>query len=137
MCRVPPAPYDQRRAMSKSLSFGHQEPAPPTSVADADADERTLPGRLSQRTSQATLTPQSLPDGCSYGSIPAKDGEGAEKRVIWVDFPPASPDNPICFSKSRKFLITAVVLLYTFWCCECAPGAPGAPEISRASGCHW
>ncbi|WOO83005.1 Efflux pump atB [Vanrija pseudolonga] len=117
--------------MTKSLSFGHQEPAPPTSVADADADERTLPGRLSQRTSQATLTPQSLPDGCSYGSIPSKDGEGAEKRVIWVDFPPASPENPICFSKSRKFLITAVVLLYTFWCSSTA----SAFSISAGTMC--
>ncbi|TXT10572.1 hypothetical protein VHUM_02077 [Vanrija humicola] len=105
--------------MSKTLSFDPKEPLS-TPAVEVDADERTLPGRLSQRTSQATLTPQSLPDGCSYGSIPKKDGNGAEERVIWVDFPPASPDNPICFSTSRKIIITAVALVFTFWCSSTA-----------------
>ncbi|KAL1409161.1 hypothetical protein Q8F55_005990 [Vanrija albida] len=116
--------------MSKTLSFGQTE-RPATPTAEPDADERTLPGRLSQRTSQATLTPQSLPDGCSYGTVPAKDDEGADKRVIWVDFPPASPDNPICFSSARKLLITATVLLYTFWCSSTA----SAFAISVGSTC--
>lgn len=69
----------------------------------------------SQRTSQATLTPASLPDGCSYGEIP-KDS-GAAERVIWVDFPPDSRDNPFYFSAKRKVGITICALIYCCYCC--------------------
>ncbi|BEI79799.1 hypothetical protein CcaverHIS002_0103280 [Cutaneotrichosporon cavernicola] len=69
---------------------------------------------VSQRTSQATLT-NSLPDGCSYGSIPGKD-ESAAERVIWVDFPPDSRDNPFYFSTKRKVCITMCALIYCWYC---------------------
>jgi hypothetical protein len=75
---------------------------------------------LSQRTSQATLTPTSLPDGCSYGDIPGKDDDdsSASERVIWVEFPPDSRDNPPYFSARRKTIITTCALIYTWYCCE-------------------
>ncbi|GMK59838.1 hypothetical protein CspeluHIS016_0900550 [Cutaneotrichosporon spelunceum] len=69
---------------------------------------------VSQRTSQATLT-NSLPDGCSYGSIPSKDG-GAPERVIWVDFPPDCRENPFYFSTRRKVGITMCALIYCWYC---------------------
>lgn len=78
---------------------------------------------MSQRTSQATLTPTSLPDGCSYGEIPSKvDGQAAE-RVIWVDFPPDSRDNPFYFSRRRKVGITMCALIYCAFCCRCSKPA--------------
>jgi hypothetical protein len=70
----------------------------------------------SQFTSQTTLA-SALPDGCSYGEIPSKDGKPAE-RVIWVDFPPDSRENPFYFSWKRKLGITTCALLYSGFCCE-------------------
>lgn len=75
-----------------------------------DGDLKTI----SQHTSQATLTPTSLPDGCSYGYIPSKEAGVADERVIWVDFPPASPQNPLFFSSRRKLAITVCVLIFTW-----------------------
>ncbi|KLT43436.1 MFS general substrate transporter [Cutaneotrichosporon oleaginosum] len=69
---------------------------------------------VSQRTSLATLT-NPLPDGCSYGSIPSKDASPAE-RVIWVEFPPDSRDNPFYFSTKRKVGITLCALIYCWYC---------------------
>lgn len=55
--------------------------------------------------------PTALPEGCSFGTIPRDDG--TEERVIWVEFPAGSRDNPFYFSKGRKFAITVVATFFT------------------------
>ena len=76
---------------------------------------------LSQRTSQATLTPTSLPDGCSYGFIPSKVEGTPDERVIWVEFPPGSTHNPFFFSKKRKLGISVCALLFAWFAGEWQP----------------
>jgi hypothetical protein len=73
---------------------------------------------ISQHTSQATLTPSALPDGCSYGYLPSKDGK-PDERVIWVEFPPASPDNPPFFTRRRKLGILACAYCFSWFSCTC------------------
>ena len=34
-------------------------------------------------------------------------------RVIWVDFPPGDPANPLCFSKGKKLAIVGVAVYFT------------------------
>lgn len=53
-----------------------------------------------------------LPEGCSYGYLP-KDEDGTEERVIWVDFPAGSKENPFYFPFPRKLGITVVAVFYT------------------------
>lgn len=53
-----------------------------------------------------------LPEGCSYGYLP-KDEDGTEERVIWVDFPAGSKENPFYFPFPRKLGITIVAVFYT------------------------
>jgi hypothetical protein len=63
-------------------------------------------------TSEASTPSASLPDGCSYGTLPRDDG--TVERVIWVDFPPGSEENPFFFSKGRKLAITLTATFFTF-----------------------
>lgn len=101
------------------------------------------PKSLSKHTSQATLTPNSLPDGCSYGEIPSKIPGERPEPVIWVEFPPDSPDNPYYFTAKRKVGITICALIYTWYCCESlspttVPPSPprrmrGTPQLTLAS----
>lgn len=80
----------------------------PEGAATVDDDKRSVGTAMN---SQATLTPTALPEGCSYGDL---DGE----RVIWVDFPPGSKQNPFYFPKRVKVCIVICTMIYTWFCCE-------------------
>ncbi|WVQ83155.1 hypothetical protein IAT38_005293 [Cryptococcus sp. DSM 104549] len=75
-----------------------------------------------------------LPAGCHWGPVLTPElaemlrlrpeesselgvgqvGDGASQtRVIWVDFPPLSPQNPFFFSTKRKLAITVVATFFT------------------------
>lgn len=75
----------------------------------ADDDKKST--AATARTSQATLTPTALPEGCSYGDLESE-------RVIWVDFPPGSKHNPFYYPKRVKVCIVICTLIYTWFCCE-------------------
>lgn len=80
-------------------------PEPP---ANGQYNEKQLSG--SNQQSMSTLA-QALPEGCSFGEI--KEDDGGVERVIWVEFPPNSRDNPFFFSDVRKTAITIVACVYT------------------------
>ncbi len=90
--------------------------SPPTPYMTADKD------KPSAHTSLSTLV-SNLPDGCHYGQLPAKDGDedAPAQRVIWVEFPPNSPDNPFYFHRGRKAGITFVAIFFTLMAGACAP----------------
>ncbi|AFR92141.1 drug transporter [Cryptococcus neoformans C23] len=70
-----------------------------------------------------------LPPGCSFGSVHRFSRQNAvpltsqsgpcppecqDLIVIWVDFPPQSPEDPFHFSSSRKVIIMILVLFFAF-----------------------
>lgn len=70
-----------------------------------------------------------LPPGCSFGSVHRFSRQNAvpltsqsgpcppecqDLIVIWVDFPPQSPEDPFHFSSSRKVIIMVLVLFFAF-----------------------
>ena len=92
----------------------------------------------SSRTSPISTTPTAhshaespaLPPGCKYGHLPSttkipqtpsetpaehrrREEEKESRAVIWVDFPPSSPENPFFFSKARKRAILIVAIFFT------------------------
>lgn len=90
-----------------SRTLRHFRAAMDSPIRD-EQDEKRL--TASHQPSMSTLA-QALPDGCSYGERKLEDG-GVE-RVIWVEFPPDSRDNPFFFSAQRKVLITIVACIFT------------------------
>lgn len=66
-----------------------------------------------------------LPPGCTYGRLTrdqarnlphddsTQDEKDGERRIIWVDFEPSSPENPFFFSKMRKRAIISVAIFFT------------------------
>lgn len=118
------APTDVPRTRTVCYVQEDVEPAPPPTEGDAAAvmlDEKFSPSSptvydtLSDRKpSLSTLASAvgPLPEGCSYGYLP-KDDIGAEERVIWVDFPAGSRENPFYFAPLRKLGITCVAVFYT------------------------
>ncbi|WWC67915.1 uncharacterized protein I206_101833 [Kwoniella pini CBS 10737] len=98
-----------------------------------EEDEKNLCGRSSSATSPINqLSSYTLPAGCSYGPTitptyleetnivlepelvsQIHSGKSNECKLLWVDFPPLSPQNPFNFSKGRKFGITCVATLFT------------------------
>lgn len=80
----------------------------PKDIQDEQDDEKLR--AASHRPSLSTLT-NPLPDGCSFGERKTEDG--SIERVIWVEFPPDSRDNPFFFSAQRKVLITIVAVVFT------------------------
>lgn len=110
----PPTPLDP----------SHSHSHPPSSSATEEPDVMTDDGtksavgeKRSAHTSLSTLV-SNLPDGCYFGDLPVKEGESGGK-VIWVEFPPNSPDNPFYFSRGRKAGITFVAIFFTLMAGEC------------------
>lgn len=97
---------------------------PPAAFASDDAT-----GSASTSHTPTTTRPP-LPPGCRYGLLPPKTAiprtpsESPEeekrrrddkdaRRVIWVDFPPSSRENPFFFSKARKRAILVAAIFFT------------------------
>ncbi|KAJ1026257.1 hypothetical protein NDA16_002344 [Ustilago loliicola] len=56
----------------------------------------------------------------------------ASSDVIWVDFPPGDPENPFNFSKTRKWCITILGVLFTAEVAATASAyVPGIPSMER------
>ncbi|SPO29152.1 related to multidrug resistant protein [Ustilago trichophora] len=56
----------------------------------------------------------------------------AEDDVIWVEFPPGDPENPFNFSKTRKWCITILGVLFTAEVAATASAyVPGIPSMER------
>jgi len=103
------------------LTISSSNPPP---AAFASEDEPTS----TSHTPTASRPP--LPPGCRYGLLPPKtaiprtpsetpeeekrrrDDKDA-RRVIWVDFPPSSRENPFFFSKARKRAILVAAIFFT------------------------
>lgn len=61
--------------------------------------------------------------------------EEASGEVIWVDFPPNDPENPFNFSKTRKWCITILGVLFTAEVAATASAyVPGIPSMERDLG---
>ncbi|WWD00553.1 hypothetical protein V866_007487 [Kwoniella sp. B9012] len=88
---------------------------------------------LTNRSSSLSTSPTRLASGCSYGpkindeflqgtkikiepellSSTNENRDSEDYRILWVDFPPHSPQNPLYFSQTRKYGITIVATLFT------------------------
>ncbi|WVW85154.1 hypothetical protein I302_107192 [Kwoniella bestiolae CBS 10118] len=99
-------------------------------------------------------TPNSLPEGCTLGPILGKTSRGVisipkssesspavqqeeyeEIRVIWVDFPAGSKENPFSFSTKRKLGIMAVALFFAnITAYETSSYSIGIPSMKRDLG---
>lgn len=92
-----------------------------TEVGRSEYEDKTSAARqvdnLSDIESQPPTPSSALPPGCKYGTLPREDG--TVERVIWVDFPAGSRENPFYFSRSRKLGITLVATFFTFMTGEC------------------
>ncbi|WVW78489.1 hypothetical protein I302_100444 [Kwoniella bestiolae CBS 10118] len=103
-------------------------------VQEGDEEKRNLTNRSSSLSTDKTLSSPShtnLAAGCTYGPIinteyleetkiklepellSLIEHNGEEHRILWVDFPPLSPQNPFYFSQTRKYGITIVATLFT------------------------
>ncbi|WWC86940.1 uncharacterized protein L201_001820 [Kwoniella dendrophila CBS 6074] len=88
--------------------------------------------RLPPASTSTPLDSSSLPAGCSFGPVldltyiqetnvkiepdlrtQIEQGEKDSIRILWVDFPAGSPQNPFFFSQKRKYGITIVATLFT------------------------
>ncbi|KAL1406579.1 hypothetical protein Q8F55_008285 [Vanrija albida] len=99
------------------------------SAASLDTMANTPTGTSSPRTKAPSPSP-SLPDGCTRGQL--DDGT----PVIWVDFPPASTENPFYFTTARKTAITLVASWYTFMTAYTISVFPiSAPSMCAELGC--
>ncbi|OCF57017.1 hypothetical protein L486_05874 [Kwoniella mangroviensis CBS 10435] len=104
----------------------------------------------SASTAEKLDAPATLPDGCTLGPILGKTSRGIislsksseeaieeheEVRVIWVDFPPGSQENPFFFSKRRKLGIMAVALFFAnITAFETSSYSIGIPSMKRDLG---
>ncbi|KAK8847392.1 hypothetical protein IAR55_005250 [Kwoniella newhampshirensis] len=127
----PPKPelFEERRSTaSSSKRISDEEPDTRRVVEDDDDGEYCSPP-----------TPDDsarLPPGCHFGPIftpslnititndpsssissdattTSVDEKTTPPRIIWVDFPASSPQNPFFFAQSRKYAITAVATFFT------------------------
>ncbi|WRT64796.1 uncharacterized protein IL334_001730 [Kwoniella shivajii] len=95
-------------------------------ITEGEKDQGNRSTSLS--TSQTFPSSSSLPAGCSYGPLINPellqtfnvkletgiwDEEIDKYRILWVDFPSASPQNPFYFTQTRKYGITIVATLFT------------------------
>lgn len=87
----------------------------PTIVGARDSDENNSPPTPLAPAKLRSMA-STLPEGCSFGELAGADGKDAE-RVIWVEFPPGSSENPFYFTKRRKIGITTVAIFFTFMNC--------------------
>ncbi|GMK56019.1 hypothetical protein CspeluHIS016_0210750 [Cutaneotrichosporon spelunceum] len=88
----------------------------------------------SARTSLSTLV-SNLPDGCHFGQLPQDDADAPPQRVIWVEFPPNSPDNPFYFHRGRKAGITFVAIFFTLMAAYASSAFPiSAPSMVAELG---
>ncbi|WWD21484.1 hypothetical protein CI109_105970 [Kwoniella shandongensis] len=114
----PPKPelYEERKSNSSERTISVND--------DDDDDEQNGGGR--RRSTH--LDSSNLPPGCHFGEILSPslnltithDETINEKktttepvRIIWVDFPASSPQNPFHFTQKRKYAITAVATFFT------------------------
>ncbi|WVR04612.1 hypothetical protein IAU60_001623 [Kwoniella sp. DSM 27419] len=99
--------------------------------------EKGADARASYTSSRRSLPDLELPDGCSWGpvitgstcdelalrlepeslaSTTSSDADhDRDTRIIWVDFPPGSPQNPFFFSRGRKISLVVVATVFTIY----------------------
>lgn len=143
--RPHPLRVQDLRRHSRSVA----SPLSPTDTYVPSPTEASAPSPTNTivETSSTANDPQSnksLPAGCSYGPIlhlvtkphhnilttAVEDSETVP--VIWVDFPPKSPDNPFFFSKRRKWAILAVAFFFAHMTSEQVSAFPiGAGTMIR------
>lgn len=111
-----PPPHLADSTPTTTLAFDSTPPTPhePDVMTD-DGAKSAVGEKRSAHTSLSTLV-SNLPDGCYFGEMPKDDDDeaaAAVERVIWVEFPPNSPDNPFYFHRARKSGITFVAIFFT------------------------
>ncbi|WWC63027.1 uncharacterized protein I303_105626 [Kwoniella dejecticola CBS 10117] len=133
-------------------------------MVDIDPNERTngfnststsatlIPSDTSPKSNKRSQSVTPLPPGCTWGPTlgltsrgvvsPARSSEAEaqgleveQTRVIWVDFPTASKENPFFFSKRRKLGIMAVALFFAnITAFETSSYSIGIPSMRRDLG---
>ncbi|ORX34977.1 major facilitator superfamily domain-containing protein [Kockovaella imperatae] len=130
-------------------------------MSTPEASTSTLHGNEPVEPAFHRVSVGDLPPGCSIGpelydtprgivsGIPKSNGtverssgltDGVEApgqpvKVIWVEFPPGSPDNPFSYTRRRKIAIMFCALFFAF--CTALQGAAyaqGIPSMTRDLG---
>uniref|UniRef100_V5EXJ7 Synaptic vesicle transporter SVOP and related transporter n=2 Tax=Kalmanozyma brasiliensis (strain GHG001) TaxID=1365824 RepID=V5EXJ7_KALBG len=111
----------------------HDDHIKPTS------DSACIPAELTPAASEQVTTIDSSAAERDLEKVPQADPStlkaSADDDVIWVDFPPGDPENPFNFSKTRKWCITILGVLFTAEVAATASAyVPGIPSMERDLG---
>ncbi|GAC97838.1 multidrug transporter [Pseudozyma hubeiensis SY62] len=126
-----------RSTRTDSLSSHHTSPVSRSTIVNADATSKPLPpAQLHSATSEHAAHDDASRD---LEKVPQADPEmlreEAKDDVIWVDFPPDDPENPFNFTKTRKWCITLLGVLFTAEVAATASAyVPGIPSMERDLG---
>ena len=116
--RSSPKPERVIRELPAGCSIGPQLYETPRGIVSGFEDE----AEASTSSKTSSIQPQ-------HGT------PGTPIKIIWVEFPPGSPDNPFSYSRKRKGAIMFCALFFAF--CASLNGAsyaPGIPSMRRDLG---
>ncbi|SJX65825.1 related to multidrug resistant protein [Sporisorium reilianum f. sp. reilianum] len=127
------------RSRTDSLSSHHDSPVSHSTVVDdrkqqADAIAASTRAQLHPASSEHIQNAAS--DDADLEKVPQADpaalAEQADEGVIWVDFAPGDAENPFNFSRTRKWCITILGVLFTAEVAATASAyVPGIPSMER------
>ncbi|CDS00158.1 related to multidrug resistant protein [Sporisorium scitamineum] len=123
------------RSRTDSLSSHHDSPVSHSTIVEQHPDTITpTPADLHPAATEHISQPPT--DDADLEKVPQAHpstlAEQASDGVIWVDFPPGDPENPFNFSKTRKWCITILGVLFTAQVAATASAyVPGIPSMER------
>lgn len=126
------------RTRTDSLSSHHTSPVSrSTIVAEQHPPEfskaaRHVPAELRSAVSERRSTIPFDDDDHAHTDLEKVAQADDHDRVIWVDFPAHDPEDPFNFSKTRKWCITILGVLFTAEVAATASAyVPGIPSMER------
>ena len=141
------------RTRTDSLSSHHTSPVSRSTIVDDKSQPQDEFGMTASKPHSDVISspvPAKLHRAASENitAIPSPDAERdlektpqadpaalkaeVDDDVIWVDFPPGDPENPFNFSKTRKWCITILGVLFTAEVAATASAyVPGIPSMER------